>query len=55
MQQDESMLDWMIETGRVVEVHSLYDLTQFDQPWSSLPAEDLVDVIEILVEKEATK
>ena len=45
----------MIDTGRVVEVHSLYDLTKFEQTWSSLPAEDLREVIEILREKEAAK
>ncbi len=49
----EDMLSFMIDTGRVVEVHSLYDLTQFDdQIWASLPAKDLVEVCNVLVSRK---
>ncbi|UJG42225.1 MAG: hypothetical protein K9W46_07370 [Candidatus Heimdallarchaeum endolithica] len=51
----EDLLKWMIETGRVVEVHSLYDLTRYEQPWSSLPSDDLINVCNLLVEKGSAR
>ncbi len=47
----EDLLNFMLETGRVVEVHSLFDLSQFDEEWATLPPEDLIDVVDILVNK----
>jgi len=51
----DELLDFMIETGRVVEIHSLYDLTQLEEKWSNLPADDLVIVCEMLVEKKVAR
>lgn len=51
----DHLLDFMIETGRVVEIHSLFDLSQLDQHWSELPADDLVIVCEMLVERKVAK
>ena len=51
----DALLDFMIETGRVVEVHSLYDLTQMDQNWGGLPADDLIIVCEMLVERKVAR
>ncbi len=45
----------MIETGRVVEIHSLFDLTQLEEKWSNLPADDLILVCEMLVEKKVAR
>jgi hypothetical protein len=51
----DALLDFMIETGRVVEVHSLYDLTQMDEKWGNLPADDLIIVCEMLVERKVAR
>ena len=51
----DELLDFMIETGRVVEIHSLYDLTQLEEKWSNLPADDLIIVCEMLVEKKVAR
>jgi len=51
----DELLDFMIETGRVVEIHSLYDLTQLEEQWSILPADDLIIVCEMLVEKKVAR
>lgn len=51
----DSLLDFMIETGRVVEIHSLFDLSQLQQQWSDLPADDLIIVCEMLVENKVAK
>lgn len=51
----DDLLDFMIETGRVVEIHSLYDLTQLQEKWSNLPADDLIIVCEMLVEKKVAR
>ena len=51
----DSLLGFMIETGRVVEIHSLYDLTQLEQQWSNLPADDLIIVCEMLVERKVAR
>ncbi len=51
----DNLLDFMIETGRVVEIHSLFDLSQLQQKWSDLPADDLIIVCEMLVEKKVAK
>lgn len=51
----DELLDFMIETGRVVEIHSLYDLSQLEQKWSILPSDDLIIVCEMLVEKKVAK
>ncbi|MHA1347218.1 MAG: hypothetical protein ACTSVO_14805 [Candidatus Heimdallarchaeaceae archaeon] len=51
----DNLLDFMIETGRVVEIHSLFDLSQLQQQWSDLPADDLIIVCEMLVEKKVAK
>lgn len=51
----DSLLDFMIDTGRVVEVHSLYDLTQMDQKWGDLPADDLIIVCEMLIERKVAR
>lgn len=51
----DELLDFMIETGRVVEIHSLFDLSQFQQQWSDLPADDLIIVCEMLVENKVAK
>lgn len=47
----DEMLDFLIDTGRIVEIHSLYDLTTFEQKWSTLPPEELVAVCQILVDR----
>jgi hypothetical protein len=51
----DNLLDFMIETGRVVEIHSLFDLSQLQQQWSDLPADDLIIVCEMLVEKKVAR
>ncbi|MHA1221876.1 MAG: hypothetical protein ACTSSG_02615 [Candidatus Heimdallarchaeaceae archaeon] len=51
----DELLKFMIETGRVVEIHSLYDLTQLKEKWSTLPADDLIIVCEMLVEKKVAR
>jgi hypothetical protein len=51
----DNLLDFMIETGRVVEIHSLFDLSQLQQQWSDLPADDLIIVCEMLVENQVAK
>ncbi len=51
----DALLDFMIETGRVVEVHSLYDLTQMNEKWGNLPADDLIIVCEMLVERKVAR
>ena len=51
----DNLLDFMIETGRVVEIHSLFDLSQLQQQWSDLPADDLIIVCEMLVENKVAK
>ncbi|MBY9000102.1 MAG: hypothetical protein KGD64_04245 [Candidatus Heimdallarchaeota archaeon] len=51
----DNLLDFMIETGRVVEIQSLFDLSQLDQKWSDLPADDLIIVCEMLVEKKVAR
>ena len=51
----DELLDFMIETGRVVEIHSLFDISQLEQHWSHLPADDLVIVCEMLVEKKVAR
>ncbi len=51
----DGLLDFMIETGRVVEIHSLFDLTQLEEKWSNLPADDLILVCEMLVEKKVAR
>ncbi|MFW9852228.1 MAG: hypothetical protein ACFFDS_04765 [Candidatus Thorarchaeota archaeon] len=51
----DELLDFMIETGRVVEIHSLYDLTQLEEQWCNLPADDLIIVCEMLVEKKVAR
>ncbi|MHA1201271.1 MAG: hypothetical protein ACTSQ4_01965 [Candidatus Heimdallarchaeaceae archaeon] len=51
----DNLLDFMIETGRVVEIHSLFDLSQLQQQWSDLPADDLIIVCEMLVENNVAK
>ena len=51
----DDLLDFMIETGRVVEIHSLFDLTQLEEQWSNLPADDLILVCEMLVEKKVAR
>ncbi len=51
----DQLLDFMIETGRVVEIHSLYDLTQLEENWSNLPADDLIIVCEMLVERKVAR
>ncbi len=51
----DNLLDFMIETGRVVEIHSLFDLSQLKQQWSDLPADDLIIVCEMLVENKVAK
>ncbi|NPD87374.1 MAG: hypothetical protein HGN29_01540 [Asgard group archaeon] len=51
----DELLDFMIETGRVVEIHSLFDLTQLEEKWSNLPADDLILVCEMLVEKKVAR
>ena len=51
----DNLLDFMIETGRVVEIHSLYDLTQLEQKWCDLPADDLIIVCEMLVERKVAR
>ena len=45
------MLEYLLNTGRIVEVLSLFDLTQLNQEWSYLPREDLVKVCQILVDR----
>lgn len=51
----DDLLDFMIETGRVVEIHSLFDLSQLQQQWSDLPTDDLIIVCEMLVENKVAK
>ena len=51
----DNLLDFMIETGRVVEIHSLFDLSQLQEQWSDLPADDLIIVCEMLVENKVAK
>ncbi|GAH26384.1 unnamed protein product [marine sediment metagenome] len=51
----DNLLDFMIETGRVVEIHSLFDLSQLQQQWSDLPADDLIIICEMLVENKVAK
>lgn len=51
----DDLLKFMIETGRVIEIHSLYDLTTYDQAWSSLPADELRDICNQLVERGSVK
>ena len=51
----DNLLDFMIETGRVVEIHSLFDLSQLQQQWSDLPADDLIIVCEMMVENKVAK
>ena len=51
----DELLNFMIETGRVVEIHSLYDITQLEEKWSSLPADDLIIVCEMLVERKVAR
>ena len=51
----DELLDFMIETGRVVEIHSLYDLTQLEEKWCNLPADDLIIVCEMLVERKVAR
>ncbi len=51
----DKLLDFMIETGRVVEIHSLFDLTQLEENWSGLPADDLIIVCEMLVERKVAR
>lgn len=47
----DELLDFMIDTGRIVEIHSLYDLTTYGQEWSTLPPDDLIAVCQILVDR----
>ena len=51
----DELLEFMIETGRVVEIHSLYDITQLEEKWSGLPADDLIIVCEMLVERKVAR
>ncbi|MHA1198158.1 MAG: hypothetical protein ACTSQF_02190, partial [Candidatus Heimdallarchaeaceae archaeon] len=51
----DKLVDFMIETGRVVEIQSLYDLTQLEENWSNLPSDDLVIVCEMLVERKVAR
>ncbi len=51
----DELLNFMIETGRVVEIQSLYDITQLEEKWSNLPADDLIIVCEMLVEKKVAR
>ncbi len=51
----DELLGFMIETGRVVEIHSLYDITQLEEKWSNLPADDLIIVCEMLVERKVAR
>ncbi len=51
----DKLLDFMIETGRVVEIHSLYDITQLEEKWSNLPSDDLIIVCEMLVERKVAR
>ncbi len=51
----DALLDFMLDTGRVVEIHSLYDLTQLEQNWGNLPAADLIIVCEMLVERKVAR
>jgi len=51
----DDLLGFMIDTGRVVEIHSLYDITQLEEKWSSLPADDLIIVCEMLVERKVAR
>ena len=40
---------FMIDTGRVVDLHTLFDLSTYDQEWSTLPKIDMKKVIEELI------
>ncbi|MHA2357479.1 MAG: hypothetical protein ACXABK_01750 [Candidatus Heimdallarchaeaceae archaeon] len=51
----DELLDFMIETGRVVEIHSPLDLSQLEEQWSNLPADDLIIVCEMLVERKVAR
>jgi len=51
----DALLDFMLDTGRVVEIQSLYDLTQLEQNWGNLPAADLIIVCEMLVERKVAR
>ena len=51
----DNLLYFMIETGRLVEIPSLFDLSQLQQEWSDLPADDLIIVCEMLVENKVAK
>lgn len=46
--------EWAIKTGRIAtsdRVMTIYDITQTDQPWSTIPRDDLVRIFEIMKEK----
>ncbi len=51
----DNLVDFMIDTGRVVEIHSLLDLSQLEQEWSNLPADDLIIICEMLVERKVAR
>ncbi|MHA1912470.1 MAG: hypothetical protein ACTSYA_12345 [Candidatus Kariarchaeaceae archaeon] len=40
---------FMMDTGRVVDLHTLYDLSTYEQEWSTLPSVDITKVVEELV------
>ena len=40
---------FMMDTGRIVDLHTLYDLTTYEQEWSTLPTVDITKVVEELI------
>ena len=40
---------FMMDTGRIVDLHTVYDLSTYEQEWSTLPTLDIKKVIEDLI------
>lgn len=51
----EIIMEFMMKSGRAVEVITIYEMQNFNQEWSSLPKEELVGILDLLVERNQAK